>query len=184
MAKNSLKYTYHVIYNQIDKIKNLDVDHDTLYVKDKSTGEFIPAVDIVPEDVDNVVRKLKSSKGGGLSFVVTFQNHISSVLKDLNGSSVKVLTYLVGNMKYDNLVFGITYRDIADDISMSVKTVTLAMKDLDESGLVKRTGRKGSFVYNINPAFAWKGNFYKIKEKMELFESDMNIDDKEWEHSR
>jgi DNA-binding transcriptional regulator YhcF (GntR family) len=163
------------MYNQLERLKNMDVTPDVLFFKHKSTGDLIPVAEIISEDAERIAKKIRSGRRGGLTFISLHQDCIIDVLKSVSGSSVKILMYIASKTKFENYAFGITYRDLASDLGMSVKTVTLSMKELKDYGAIVISGKRGKYVYHVNPALFWKGHISQAKERLTEFEEKMDI---------
>jgi DNA-binding transcriptional ArsR family regulator len=74
-------------------------------------------------------------------------------------SSSKVFFYLMVTMSFENFI-GIDMKTISEKIKMPLRTVTLAMKELKEAGIVMAI--KNNFDnrrndYRLNPLVVWKG---------------------------
>jgi hypothetical protein len=182
MAK-TLKNAYHIMYNQLERLKNMDVTADVLYFKNKVTGDLIPVAKIIPEDANRIAKKLRSGRRDGLTFITMHQDPIIDIVKNLSGSALKIVMYIASKTKFENYAFDITYRKVSADLGMSVKTVTLCMKELKEFGAIAATGKRGKYIYHINPALFWKGHISQAQEKLVEFEEKMGIKtiDEEWE---
>lgn len=165
--------TYHILHNELDKIKDKLVSVDTLYFLDKESGELIPAVEIIPSDVEVLIQKIKRRKSASMKFVMVYQEASDFLSKKLSSSSIKILSLLTGKMLFDNCVYGYSYRDIADALSISTKTVGRCVCEMEEVGVINTHKQKGKLVYVINPAYAWKGSFYKIQNKLQGFNQKM-----------
>ena len=72
-------------------------------------------------------------------------------------------------MGYENAVFGITYRKLSKELSMSLSSVTTSINALIGYRLIIKHGSKQKKVYYVNPAIAWKGSRLNIRKKTGLF---------------
>ncbi len=170
------KRVYHLLHNELARIDENILEIETIYVVDKQTGDMIPIAEGIPEDAEKFIQDIKKRNTKGLSFAMIYQETQMELCKKLSGNSFRILCMMLGNMKYDNSAYGLTHRKIAEFLGMSTRTVNRSMKELDRSGSVVSTGRKGSIVYHINPAYAWKGSFHRIKYKLPMFDKAMEED--------
>jgi len=176
-----LRRAYHILYNQLERLKNLTVTADTLYFMDKTTGEFIPVAKLVGEDADRIAKKIRNGKRDGLTFISMHQDPINDILKNLTGSSVKILLYIASRTKFENFAFDISYRKMAEALGMSVKTVTFSMKELKAFGVIATSGKRGKLIYHVNPGIFWKGHISLCKSRLVDFEERMGVKTKEEE---
>jgi len=128
----------------------------------------------------NIVKAIKAELGDEVSvsvslrrkiqktsdFVMIYQEIGKKILEgEISTSTSKVFFYLVVNMSFENFI-GIDLKSISDNINMPLRTVTQAMKDLKECGIImsiknNRDARRND--YRLNPIIAWKG---KVKNKI------------------
>lgn len=174
--QKTLRRAYHILYNQLERLKNMSVTADTLYFMDKVTGELIPVAKLVGEDADRIAKKIRNGKRDGLTFISMHQDPINDILKNLTGSSVKILLYVASRTKFENYAFDISYRKIAEALGMSVKTVTFSMKELKGFGAIATSGKRGKLIYHVNPGIFWKGHISLCKGRLVDFEEKMGIE--------
>ena len=75
---------------------------------------------------------------------------------DLTGSkALKVINYLLGNMRNSDNTVSVTYRQMAEDLNISLFTVTKIMKILQEADFIRK---QMNALYMINPDIVVKGN--------------------------
>jgi Mg2+ and Co2+ transporter CorA len=179
MSSNNLKRAYHLINNELDrtKVDSLEVEH--LYAYDKFKDEYVPVIESYDEEADKIISSLRKRNTKALSFVMLHQEAQAYLCKNLSGNAIKMLYYIVSALKYDNMAYGITQRDLSSELSMSTRTINRASKELISSGVMIITGKKSNRVYHINPAFVWKGSLSRLKMKMSMFDHTMN-DDKDF----
>lgn len=181
---SEMKRVYHLLHNELDRLENKDFDVQTVYAVDKSTGEFIPIAEGMPEDAENLVQFIKKKNTKSINFVMAWQEAQLNMAKVLSGNSLRILTMLVGNMNFDNCVYGITQRKISEFLSMSSRTVIRSLTELQKSGVIIITGKKGNKGYHINPAYAWKGSFQRMKYKMGMFRDVMKEEKNIWQKTQ
>jgi DNA-binding transcriptional ArsR family regulator len=93
-------------------------------------------------------------------FVMFYQEVGKRILEGkMTLSSSKVFFYLMVTMSFENFI-GIDMKTISEKIKMPLRTVTLAMKELKEAGIVMAI--KNNFDnrrndYRLNPLVVWKG---------------------------
>jgi len=172
----TLKNSYHILYNQLDRLKDMDVAPDTLYFINKVTGETTPVAVLIGEDASRIAKKIRNGKRDGLTFISMHQDPIEDLMKNLSGSSVKILLYIASRTKFENYAFDISYRKLAEKLGMSGKTVVLSMRQLREFGAIAITGKRGKNVYHVNPAIFWKGHISLSKIRLKDFEEKMGIE--------
>ncbi len=75
---------------------------------------------------------------------------------NLTGSkALQVINYLLGNMRNSDNTVSTTYRQIAEDLNISLFTVTKIMKILQDADFIRK---KMNALYMINPDIIIKGN--------------------------
>ena len=162
------KRVYRVIKSEVDRI-DLNVTIDTLYFHDELSGDHIPIVEVLEEESALVLKKIQHSTTSKVSYSIYYQDTFLDVAKHLSGGEIRVLMYLIGGMKYENVVFGVTLRGTAEKIGGGVNTVRDALTGLKERNLIKETGVRGKKVIHINPSIVWKGSWFKKKYKVDMF---------------
>jgi CRP-like cAMP-binding protein len=177
---NNLKRAYHLLHNELDRLReeNLGVEH--LYALDKDSGEYVPVIESYDEEADKVLHVLRKKNSKALSFVMLHQEAQLYLCRNLGGNEIKMLYFVISQLKYDNMAYGLTQRDIATELNMSTRTVNRASKELINSGVLIITGKKGNRIYHVNPAFVWKGSFQRMKYKLSMFNDKMKDDDDPW----
>ncbi len=174
---DEMKRVYHLLHNELDRFEGKNFDVNTVFALDPTTGEYVPIAEGLPVEAESLVKTIKKKNSKTISFVMMWQEAQLNMTRELSGNSLRVLTMLVGKMKYDNCVYGITQRKISNYLSMSTRTVIRAIDELKNVGLIIVTGKKGNKVYHINPAYAWKGSFHRMKYKLEMFDEQMKESD-------
>jgi len=169
------KRVYRVIKSEADRI-DLNVTIDTLFFHDELSGDYIPIVEVLEEESAQVLKKIQHSTTSKVSYSIYYQDTFLDIAKNLSGGEIRVLMHLIGGMKYENVVFGVTLRGVAAKIGGGVNTVKDALIGLKNKNLIKETGTRGKKVIHINPSIVWKGNWYKKKYKVDMF---MNEDNKD-----
>ena len=75
---------------------------------------------------------------------------------DLTGSkALKVINYLLGNMRNSDNTVSVTYRKMAEDLGISLFTVTKIMRILQEADFIRK---QMNALYMINPDIVVKGS--------------------------
>lgn len=172
--ENGVKRIYHLLHNELDRIKNKDIDLKKIYIQN-ADGELLPIAESVDAEKYEVVEEIKKRNAKNLNFVMLWQKSQKWLCKSLSGNAFKVICYFIAEMKFDNAVYGVNYRKIAKEINISTRTVMRAIKELEEIGAVVVLGKKGKKVYHINPALVWKGAFHTIAYKLNMFDDKMKI---------
>lgn len=92
--------------------------------------------------------------------VMVFQTFARLASTELTSSANKILMYLFSQSVYENFV-GIDVKTLAEELTMSERTVIRSINQLEENGIVLKTRHptdKRRNDYFINPMGAWKGN--------------------------
>tara|TARA_R110000751_G_scaffold3353_1_gene16521 strand:- start:476 stop:1018 length:543 start_codon:yes stop_codon:yes gene_type:complete len=171
---------YNLLHNELKRVDADKVDVDTLYHLDKETGELIPVVEVYPQEASKIIQSIRKSSNKTLGFISLWQKSQLQLVRDLSGGSLKVLLYMLAKMKYHNLVFEATQKNISETLNMSSRTVIRSLKELDEKGVVKYSKKNNIRTYHVNPAYAWKGSFMKINYSMSIFKEDMKEHKELW----
>lgn len=164
---------YSLLHNELERLDKYELDIEKVFVTNES-GELIPIAEIYSEEASRIIKSIKKSNSKTLSFMTVWQKVQLELARELNGSSMRVLCMIVGKMKYENLAFDITQRDVSAFLNMSPRTVIRAMKELEEIGVIAFSGTKNSKIYHVNPAYIWKGSFARVKYRMEIFKEQMS----------
>ncbi len=111
---------------------------------------------------------------------VTSQNFIKVFMADfllalgiLNSKSVKVVCYILENVKYSDNTFLGTKKQIAKGCGVSEKTVYSVLRKLQQVDFMKR---KSNGVYLINPKFVIKGNENKRQMIINYYKNDTSAE--------
>ena len=174
------KRVLRAIKSEVDRTE-LNVTIDTLFFHDTETGEAIPVLDVLGEDANSALKKIQQSLKKDTSYSIIYQDTLLDLATHLSGGEIRVLMHLVGGMKYENTVFGVTLRDVAGKIGAGVNTVKDALIGLKKRRLIIETGKGKNKVIHINPSIAWRGNWFKKRAKVNMFctkEEDDAITDK------
>lgn len=176
-----IKKVYSLLHNELGRLDTENVDADTIYFLNKETGEMTPVAEVHSEEAEKIVQSIRKSNSKTLGFVSLWQKAQGELARSLSGGSLKILLLFVSEMKYHNLVFGMSQKAIADALSMSSRTVIRSLKELDEKGVVKHSTKNNARTYHINPAYAWKGSLSKVKYSMSIFKEDMEENKDLWQ---
>lgn len=161
--------SFEILYNESERLSNISVEEDKVFVLDKVSGEYIPVGAFVPEEAKEIVKKIKKLKDNDLSFVMGYQKPILECIKNLTPHEVKLLFFLASYCSYGNKVYDMGYTQIAKEARMSKDTVAKSMKALKSSNLIHAKPFKNRYVYTINPSIFWRGSHYAVKDTMNLF---------------
>jgi biotin operon repressor len=170
---------YSILQTELERLDNVDITPEKVFVANDE-GELIPVMELYSEEAGRIIESIKKSRSKTLSFVSVWQQSQVELAKYLSGSSLKVLLYLISKMKYENLVFDVTQRLISEELGMSSRTVIRSLQELEEVGVIAHTNKKNGRIYRINPAYACKGSFMKIRYAMSIFREAMKQYPKIW----
>jgi DNA-binding MarR family transcriptional regulator len=170
---------YSLLHNELERIDRHELDITEVYVSDED-GQLVQIAEIYPEEASRILRAIKKSNNKTLSFISVWQNVQLSLAKELSGSAMRVLAMVVGKMKYENLAFDITQREISSFLNMSSRTVIRSVKELEKLGVIKHENKTGRRIYHVNPAYMWKGSFARLRYKLEMFKEEMDENKELW----
>ena len=156
---------------------DLNIDYDTLFFIDTETGETIPMLNILGEDSELAMKKIRSSVKNKTKYSICYQESFADLARNLSGGELRVLMHLIGVMKYDNVIFGVTLRGVAKKIDAGVNTVKAGLEGLKKKNLIRQMGNGRDKMTVVNPSIVWKGNWYTKKNKIDLFTKEQNEDD-------
>lgn len=131
-------------------------------------------MEVTKQQAENISAEIKNQLGEDVAvslhvkkkihktpdFVMFYQEVGKRILEgEMKLSSSKVFFYLMVTMSFENFI-GIDMKTISEKINMPLRTVTLAMKELKEAGIVMAI--KNNFDsrrndYRLNPIVVWKG---------------------------
>ena len=160
-----------LLYNELERLNNKEIQ--TLYTADPDTGEMVPVVEEVSTELLKMIHSGRS-RTKELEFIMLYQEPEKAIAREVGGTSLKVLCYMRGCMKYENTLFGVTYRNIADGIGVSLRSVVRAIEELVSLNIIMATGGKKR-TYHLNPATAWKGALSQQKAKLDMFSENGNF---------
>ncbi|HCY1880993.1 TPA: replication/maintenance protein RepL [Staphylococcus aureus] len=132
-------------YDKVYKGKHTLIDNDT--------GEVI--------EVDKIYRR--QTQG---NFVKAYIKGLVMMLDIVGGSKLKIVNYLLDNLRLSDNKLLATQREIAEEINVSVKTVTNTLKILEKGNIIKR--RTG--VIMLNPEILVRGDDNKHRHMLIEFE--------------
>jgi Fic family protein len=177
---SEMKKVYHLLHNELDRLETKNFDVTTLYAVDESTGDLVPIAEGMPEDAQTIVDYIRKKDSKSITFAMLWQEVQINMARVLSGNSLRILTLIVGKMNFENCAYGMTYRKIAELLSMSSRTVIRSLRELQDKGVLIVTGKKGNKIYHVNPAYAWKGSFQRMKYKMRMFDTVMKEEGELW----
>ena len=93
------------------------------------------------------------------SFFFTYAKAIS-VYKNLNGTEIKVISWIMANAPLNNNVVALTKsikEKIAKEMEISYASVNCSIRPLVNKDVLIKEGSVRSATYIINPEFYWKG---------------------------
>ena len=115
-------------------------------LQDLETGELI--------EVDQITKRALGQKQFWKVYLMDFLQ----ILGVLDSKQVDVLIYILENTEPANNTFIGSQRDIADQCSVSLDTVSRIMRKLQEKEFIKQIKKS---VYQISPNIMMKGNVHK-----------------------
>lgn len=113
---------------------------------DADTGEAIPAQLTEIEDRD-------------FNFHKVWMQHLILSLSGISNKKIELAFWIIDNLNNDNMLIA-SQRDIAIKTGLSLNTVTLTMKALQE-GEIPFLRKVQSGVYQVNPEVLFKGKHNK-----------------------
>jgi predicted transcriptional regulator len=138
---------------------------------------------VIDSDTGEVLKENTSYKHILLRTKEEFFFTYSSVIglyKNLSGSEIKILTWLIMNQSNvsNNLVIINKYirEKISIDMGIGESTIKNSIKPLMEKGLLIKQGGKRSASYFINPKYYWKGD-YKMRTKSLKMMLELKLDE-------
>lgn len=132
-------------------------------------GEYIPVANLLDPEYKKILGNIKKLNKTKAKFSIFYQDAMIKMMGELSASAIKVLVYLMSEMKYKNCVFDFKYNDLVSKFGMSYSTVTKAINELKEKNYVRVDGKRTNLVYHISPAVCWKGSVYSMHEKLKMF---------------
>ena len=167
-----LKKTLNILHSNLNLIDPENLTTESLYYIDEKTGEATKIGEYFGSDALRLLVRIKKGINDKVSYSTLYQKSLEDISMNLSPNEIKVLLYLISKMGYENVLFGITYREISDKLSMSLSSVSSCFNKLMELNLLKKKGTKHKKIYHINPAIAWKGSRVNIRSKTYMFDSD------------
>lgn len=103
--------------------------------------------------------------------------HLCSI--EMNGSTSRVLLFLLSIQGYENVV-GIDIKTIGETLNLSISSVKRSMKSLEEFNVINKypnvTDRRRN-DYFVNPLATWKGKSRnRLKQMAELHRHQLQLD--------
>lgn len=161
------KRNLEILYNEFERLPDEDLVLEKLYIE--SDGQMIHAATIHSDAYSKILASIKKLNKNKLQFSITYQDAMLKMVGELSASAIKVLMYLMSQMKYRNSVFDFKYNDLVGKFGMSYSTVTKAINELKEKNYIRVDGKRTSLVYHITPAVCWKGSVYSMYDKLKMF---------------
>lgn len=124
-------------------------------LQDLETGELI--------EVDQITKRALGQKQFWKVYLMDFLQ----ILGVLDSKQVDVLIYILENTEPANNTFIGSQRDIADQCSVSLDTVSRIMRKLQEKEFIKQIKKS---VYQISPNIMMKGNEHKKSLLLNYYE--------------
>jgi len=162
------KRVYRAIKSEADRA-DLNVTVETLFFHDQETGEAIPVLDVLGEEAEYALKKIQGSIRKDAVYAMFYQDTFFDLAKSLSGGEARVMMYFLSEMKYNNIIFRVTLRDVAKKINAGVNTVKDAIGGLKKKGLIIETGTRHNKSIHVNPSVGWKGSWFNRKKKIDMF---------------
>lgn len=132
-------------------------------------------IDIETDElIDEQVKEHKIVVNEEKEFFFTYAKAIS-IYKDLSGTEIKVISWIMANAPLNNNVVALTKsikEKIAQEMEISIASVNCSIKPLVTKEVLIKEGSVRSATYLINPEFYWKGAIANrkraLKCKLEL----------------
>ena len=137
------KRVFRAIKSEVDRI-DLNVTIDTLFFHDSETGEAIPVLEVLGEDAQIALRQIQKTSRKETRYSMLYQDTIVDLAKILTPGEIRVLMSLLGDMKYENKVYGVTLR------SMAAKIGALFIMNVKEALWAGKSNSVGLFRVRIN----------------------------------
>ncbi len=164
-----LRKTLNILHSNLNSIDPELLTSESLYHMNEKTGEMTKIAEYYGADSINVLNRIKKGVNDKVSYSTLYQKSLQDLMSTLSPNQIKVILYFISKMGYENAVFGITYRKLSKELSMSLSSVTTSINALIGYRLIIKHGSKQKKVYYVNPAIAWKGSRLNIRKKTGLF---------------
>jgi len=89
------------------------------------------------------------------------------LIRVMNGNTLKLLNLFV-MMGENGPIADLPYREMAETLDVSLRTITRAIADLKSCNIIKVTGKRHSLIYTINDSNQWTGIFEEQRQKIDL----------------
>lgn len=156
-----------IFQNEFDRLPDEDIVLDNFYIKYKEQYVHVAStLDPKYRDIIEGIKKIQKTK---VQFAIAYQKTMLKMAMDLSSSSIKVLVYLMSQMKYRNAIFDFKYTDLVNMFGMSYSTITKSINELVDKKYIKVDGKRTNLVYHISPEVCWKGSVYSMQEKLKMF---------------
>ena len=170
-----VKQILNILHSNLSDIDSENLSEGSLYYVDETTGESTKVAEYFGGGAASLIRKLKKGVNEKAVYSTIYQKSIEELMGLLKPNELRILFYFISRMGYENAVFGITYRGVADKLDVSLRTVTASVNSLMEKNLIKMYGNHTKKVYYVNPAVAWKGSRLNIGKKTGMFNPDKKV---------
>lgn len=108
----------------------------------------------IDEETGEITEFSIMQQNGDFNFEKIWLGHLMQTLDIIGNQKIKVITHIISNRIKSNNMFIGSQREIAQDIGVSLKTVSLTIQALKEAGFLKEI-KKG--LYQVNPDYIFKG---------------------------
>ncbi len=166
MKNWKLKNTYNILFETIEAIDS--IKPSSIYYVDESTGESYKVAEEHSKDIIDYIKRVHKNYEA-LSFIKIYQQQEEHIARDLTGAAIKVLSLIRARLSYNNSAYGLNNKEIADILKMSIRTVSRALKELEDYGVLQVIGKKHNRKFRINPANTLKGKLNNNKDSVRKF---------------
>jgi len=108
----------------------------------------------------------RKKRSFGMVWTTVFSEELVAITPHLRGLlEAQILNYLIGSVEWENVVEGLTQKEMATRLRATERGVRKALERLQELELVRVVRNGRSNVYLLNPYLAWKGNEREWREE-------------------
>lgn len=158
--------TFDLLLNILERVELLK--GGTLWYSD-SEGEMTQIGEESLEGIDYVISDTRKYYKKTLGYVQLYQEQEREIARDLSAGALKVLCIMRSYLKFGNKVYGLTNKFMAEYLSMSERTVSRALVELEDYNLIMVMGKKHNRVFRVNPANTSKGKFSQNRRTLKDF---------------
>lgn len=140
---------------------------EPLLMVSREDGSVTQLAEVVTEDQESAHMEIVQKSLAKMRFVVIFQDRYTEIITTLPHTSVRILSYMMANMKVGNRVYDMAYSDITSALHMSVMTVSRGINSLIDNKILAKTMTRNRPVYFIDPSLCYKGKLHSHKRILE-----------------